>query len=1525
MGERGSLYQPSDDESGLGIGPSFYSAPLLPFERQLIDSINITEDEYRYFIGEAIRRSKTRPAEYDHIPDVQNGPVAAVFISIAVSLVVTGVSMLLTPKPKMPKAQRRDDASILNQKLDSLSAGRRFVPSKGFDTLAELADYNSPIPIIFGLYNDNSGGMLVTPKLVWSRMYSLGTEQAALLMFVVGEEGSSDEIKPDGLEKPALPGLFLGNNALDVLYSDLFQVYWKQNTTSSETDRILGKNSIHGTCPLPDRGKLGDEDDVFLCPTHTLNDKGFCHSYSPANNTKFGCYAPIANGTTYRLNFMPISIPENTPDDGDINPIIRRIKIAGDGDRGKLFKNRNLNNDDYLKKARDLYMGNGPDGIPKDLENKRIAENIGGEEFNGRNYSARMGVSKYNGVEFKNDENKKRIKVQTVSVGDTIEFVISDSAVAKDFYKRSRDNRGEEVDEINNGVKTLCREADEVMQVGQIFAIGCTVWQVTNRLIEKFDINDGTPEDQVITLQCIDTSDSLRSEIGLVDRTKVIHPDNYVSDGNPVGEAFFPLTRYAKAVIRNNRPADATEFGIKSRVFQRLNNIGNFMSFPLPNKLESLDDDNVNLQGGTISRSIARTSCFTVFVRKAGVKEDDQTEFPYVRLDPIFAVTGSSPIDQYHSIRFTHPNDGTPTEYEYKFVPLPGSEVRSLEDGKIKLIQLTAAATQQNKVVTFEADTEEYGKFTITTAGDSEVSIEFLKQNLEFTTGGQITGGKTERSNTPTIVETVEYLPVEELPAEERATSGRLYPPNGEWRIANDAWELAGLRGKDGAFTWDVMTSPDVLGDKGKPDVAPFRGPYDVRQKEYFTVPGKPNARRWILFEYSLLKFTLPDDRFPREAPLNPTESVWHFHFDESLGIVGRKIIKSMGDFSRGEVLEIKRGLGATNNVNLNSPPYPDDNPFTRTQGKKLTFSGFRFQIQNTESYTGHAGREQGYLFEIFGHAEDRSEGSKVSEDRKIDLGAGRILTLTLTSTVIKMPENHWSAEKRAYTLPTVAINRSLTTGNYAVDEIIDDLVTLSLDNPFIRASNTKFGCRYKVSGLEQSVSPTITGAQRNFAQQTQISDISFYRDFVEKSNQHEPEHEIIYVNEYTRNDSVPAYPKMTIAGLLIKASRNFTKLDQLRTWLPKGIHVMRLHPDLTTYEDDTDSHTYNTDHGPSNLLTDLIYFLLTDSVTGAGNLLKMKEDNPVLIDVDDFKNTSKFLKTNKLFYNGAITNRANIRDIISDLAPNFLCNFIISNGKFSLVPALPTTAAGEIDKDSSITSAHMFTEGNIIEDTFQLEYLNAEERASFRASVRYREERRNKLPVERVIDLKLRSESELPIETFDLTDFCTTRHHAEMVGRYFITLRKLVTHTIKFSTTVNGINLKAGDFITVKTRSTPYHLANVGTVSPEGLVQATTPLKDGIYQVIYYNVDAEGEYQDGEMEVSNNQVTDDAFNNSVFTIIVDTNSRGIYMVEQLTFSQEGTVDIVASEYPCDDKDRSILARDVLDPNLYDVIPIIDP
>ena len=232
--------------------------------------------------------------------------------------------------------------------LESIRGGNRFVASSGFDTTAELADYGQPIPIIFGMYleaqteEQSVGGIMVAPKLVWSRMSSQGRQQTAKLMFVVGEQGRVYTDTQDGIYRPDEEGIFLGNNALNLAQKKNFVVYWKSNTTRSQTTRIRVGNAIQGDIsgigtfgnadPNDNRG--GRDEEVFRCRLSEggLSEQAFSYAYTPTNNSEFGLFEPIPNGSAYRVNFQIIAIPglegEGKPDNGK-RLRLQREKIAG--------------------------------------------------------------------------------------------------------------------------------------------------------------------------------------------------------------------------------------------------------------------------------------------------------------------------------------------------------------------------------------------------------------------------------------------------------------------------------------------------------------------------------------------------------------------------------------------------------------------------------------------------------------------------------------------------------------------------------------------------------------------------------------------------------------------------------------------------------------------------------------------------------------------------------------------------------------------------------------------------------------------------------------------------------------------------------------------------------------------------------------------------------------------------------------------------------------------------------------------
>ena len=227
---------------------------------------------------------------------------------------------------------------------------------------------------------------------------------------------------------------------------------------------------------------------------------------------------------------------------------------------------------------------------------------------------------------------------------------------------------------------------------------------------------------------------------------------------------------------------------------------------------------------------------------------------------------------------------------------------------------------------------------------------------------------------------------------------------------------------------------------------------------------------------------------------------------------------------------------------------------------------------------------------------------------------------------------------------------------------------------------------------------------------------------------------------------------------------------------------------------------------------------------------------------------------------------------------------------------------------------AAYFGEGNIIEGSYAVEYLEETERQNFKAVVQYRAGERDKLPYNDVIlvrwkDLPL----ELPQEVFDLSEFCTSREHALKVARFILSVRRRIDHSIKFQTLPQGLNLKPGQYINVVTSAAPESSAFIGVIDSDGYILSADEVSDGTHQISIYKPGYE-QTQEVEMEVENGRALDSSLHGAVFSSLVPRPERNTYLVEQLDLNEDGLVEVSASHSPIGgDLGGSIIAKDVLD------------
>jgi hypothetical protein len=568
-----------------------------------------------------------------------------ILISIAVGAVLQAAAYFLTPKPK---AQRNDTTQL---DLGGNSGASRFSPNSGFDSAQNLANYGTPVPIVFTKYvqtvGETSGGLLISPALVWSRMKSWGSFQVIEIVAVAGQ---------GVMDRPDRSGLFLGNNAIDGIFENDFQFYW--NTGNSSASRLLGQNLRYGTLSTPNIPS--PQENAFVAPTKQgVNDTGFCGAFTPTNQTKFGVYQGIPNGTPYRPNWE-ITQPLKGQSEETHDQIIT--------DQQKFIETKLLYTHPY-------------GGLPPNVGNRLSA----GMPGTGKNYARHVGVISHNGYIMPNPQLQfvngiayefigNLTEERTVQVNDIIEVVVG--------YGRQNPTPfpiigvGKSQTRLQDIVSTLDAEAeqfDSAMVRGQTYMIGRTTWQIIDRE-NRIYVPGEAPI--IVKMRCTDTWSANQAKIGIVAPQILSEAGAVYSRDIP--EAFYPILRVDFAHVRNNRPCDVTEIGIRSQVWAKFNGITNFNTLPTPFELQQYNSNAVQVREGKNTSYARRTSFFALDVRPADNESTRNTTsndgFTFLGL---FAVSGSTPQDIYSFIRVTHPSNAL---FEYRLRPF-NSVIFAIQSG----------------------------------------------------------------------------------------------------------------------------------------------------------------------------------------------------------------------------------------------------------------------------------------------------------------------------------------------------------------------------------------------------------------------------------------------------------------------------------------------------------------------------------------------------------------------------------------------------------------------------------------------------------------------------------------------------------------------------------------------------------------------------------------------------------------------------------------------------------------------------
>lgn len=413
----------------------------------------------------------------------------------------------------------------------------------------------------------------------------------------------------------------------------------------------------------------------------------------------------------------------------------------------------------------------------------------------------------------------------------------------------------------------------------------------------------------------------------------------------------------------------------------------------------------------------------------------------------------------------------------------------------------------------------------------------------------------------------------------------------------------------------------------------------------------------------------------------------------------------------------------------------------------------------------------------------------------------------------------------------------------------------------------------------KETTTTTLVEDAENYSVFDAIQDVSAFEG-VTTSHQNGPEFEVVAINEKLVQIP-PQYTDMTIGGLRLNSSSEWTSFDSFSAYMQNGIVLENL---------------IDGSAAASNLLPDIVFGMMTNKDWGAGTVL-----GPHQVDKESMKLASRFCNANEFYWDGVVSEKINFRDWVFKNAQYALLDSTVVGGRFALIPAVPYgSVSKKIGNFIKPRIKALFTDGNMT--GMQTRWLGPEERQLFQAEMIWRQETLNGFAKTQQFTMRLAaseggSEKD-PIETFDMSGFCTSQLHAARYAFYALRLRQQVDHSITFQTTPQAaMGLAAGDYFKVASNSTHTSRFNNGSINDEGFVTSVEELADGSHSVYFWSVGTEV-VKEGTIVVSDGRVLDPVFFNTVFTVVMTTEQKRVYKLEALTYGDDGLIEITGSHMP---------------------------
>jgi len=917
------------------------------------------------------------------------------------------------------------------------------------------------------------------------------------------------------------------------------------------------------------------------------------------------------------------------------------------------------------------------------------------------------------------------------------------------------------------------------------------------------------------------------------------------------------------ATFSNTKECDITQVGLKSTVWRRINGFPNVNEMPSQPRIASYEKANGSIQIGQVSKYVKRLSFFKIQAKRMSSGDD----FADIS-STVICVKGSAPVAQYNSIDIQHFN---PSQYEFRFLPVPGNVVLNYYQGVVHVLDYAAPRQQESN-------------YTLGLSLVYHARVEQLPTNKK--NGNSFTNNtEWDRGGLGGAIDVATGQPVQDItgPVEQFAPLTDNNPcPN----VSDLQWSFNTVNNGLGAFGLVPITTYQGIGP-GNVDSRTLPNSHPQIHDGYWTNVTNYN--------------------------LKGTPAVGNSYYSPQKGIVAIRVPHSDTHY---RWVFIFGGTLIPNGVTVE---------YLKPRGHKpITDSDWTSPVQ----YRNPDGTMAQVWHRFRVAVNPSSLGGK--EDWRGGHPNGHDHFAVAVQKASRQPPTTTVVAKQ-----TTAVTGSGTGMIVEVTTTSDSSNTCKRYSLFSGGSGYKDGDRVSVNGESHTVTvqivpPTIDPPDVDTHGNWTEKEKEFYRNywsivkhnpnnaiadyflFDAESSSHEngPEHELTHVNEIVHagysNAPQINYEHLAIAGIRVGATNTLSSFNSFSAFIEQGIIVDRLVNDSNNGLPTRGSLKASTDN-----FVEIAHDLLTNKSYGAGDVVG--HDG---VDRLSMIEGAKYCKANNFHWNGIIDRQFNLREFIFEHAGYNFLDFSILGGRFSLRPSFPVNSDYTINYDATIDSGidikALFTDGNM--KGIKVSFLTPEERKMFKATVIYRDDRRNENkiagfpeniaktyaynPTGQNANDFFPTAEQLPEEVFDLSNWCTHKEHAKLFAAIALSIRKEVDHGIVFDTPPSSVfGLLAGDYIRVLTEATHTSRFNNGSIDANGYVTSRATISGSI-NTYCWTPGTLGGIEEKSFSVGSDGKNSLGLTNKLFAQVDNTTEDRIYKVESITYGEEGFIQIAASHAP---------------------------